>query len=344
MDHQRTKDAPPIAAPHPATRAWCKLTQHQAIPESVEILQECVRKPEIYRQTSKPSIYRLFGVGPGRANVIAKRSESAAASTECLIYEKVLPHLPVSTLAFYGFVSEEDPQFCWLFLEDAGEADYSLDLEEHRILAGHWLGVVNVSAQRLPAVARLPDRGPGFYLERLLQSRDTIREILRKSIFNNDDLAVLRVVISHCDALERRWDHVERFCSRMPRTLVHGDFADQNARLRIGPRGDSLLVIDWEGAGCGPPAVDLAQFVGFSLSPDLRAYHSVVRLSWPGLELAEIESLAELGRMFRLIHSLEWANWGYGAAVAVADWYMEEMRWCERELADWLRAAETRDK
>ncbi len=67
-----------------------------------------------------------------------------------------------------------------------------------------------------------------------------------------------------------------------------------------------------------------------------------MRSSWPGLELAELELLAELGRMFRLINGLEWANWGYRPVVA--GWYMEEMNWCEPELADWLRAAKARDK
>jgi hypothetical protein len=330
-------------AQHPATRAWCKLTNSHVIPESIEILQECVRRPgELYRMIGKPSVYRLASLGPGGVNVIAKRCESAAAAAECSIYENVLSHLPVSMLRYYGLVADDDQQFCWLFLEDAGEEPYLLEIEEYRVLAGRWLGLMNVSAQELRAVARLPDRGPGFYLERLLASRETIREILENSSLSNTDSALLRAIISHCDALEGQWGRIARFCNRMPRTLVHGDFAVQNARLRSGPAGTSLMIMDWEGAGWGSPAADLAQFVGESLSPDLCTYYSVVGSNWPRLGLADLESHAELGRMFRLISSLDWTNSGYRAGVE--DWYIGELNWCERELADWLRTTDVQDK
>ena len=330
-------------AQHSATRAWCKLTNCHVIPESIEIMQECARKPgELYRMIGKPSVYRLAGVGPGGVNVIAKRCESAAAVAECSIYESVLSHLPVSMLCCYGLVADDDQQFCWLFLEDAGEEPYLLEVEEHRVLAGHWLGLMNVSAQELGTVARLPDRGPGFYLERLLASRETIREILEKWSLGDTDLALFRAIISHCDALEGRWGRIERFCNRLPRTLVHGDFAFQNARLRGGPAGTSLMIMDWEGAGWGSPAADLAQFVGGSLSPDIRTYYSVVGSNWPRVGLADLESQAELGRMFRLISSLDWTNSGYRAGVE--GWYIGELNWCERELADWLRTADVQDQ
>src|SRR5262249_42951653 len=171
---------------------------------------------ELYRMIGKPSVYRLASVGPGGVNVIAKRGESAAAGTECSIYENVLSHLPGSKLRYYGLVAHDDQQFWWLFLEDAREEPYLLEVEEHRVLAGHWLGLMNVSAQELGAVARLPDRGPGFYLERLLASRETIREILENWSLGDTDSALLRAIISHCDALEGQWGRIERFCNRLP--------------------------------------------------------------------------------------------------------------------------------
>jgi aminoglycoside phosphotransferase (APT) family kinase protein len=119
--------------------------------------------------------------------------------------------------------------------------------------------------------------------------------------------------------------------------LVHGDFAVQNARLRSGQAGTSLLILDWEGAGWGTPATDLAQFIGKALSPDVRTYFSVVSQGWPGVTLAVVERLAVFGRMLRLITALEWANWGFKAVDA--GWYMEKMHWCERTLAGWIRTA-----
>src|SRR5690349_7752724 len=110
---------------HPATRAWCKLTNSHVIPESIEIMQECVPRPtELYRMVGKPCVYRLARVGPGGVNVIAKRCDSAAAAAECFIDENVLSHLPVSVLRHYGFVADDDQKFGWLFPEDAGEQPY----------------------------------------------------------------------------------------------------------------------------------------------------------------------------------------------------------------------------
>jgi hypothetical protein len=284
-----------------------------------------------------------IGVGPDGAHVIAKRRESAAVASECLIYDNVLPYLPVvSVLHYYGLVPDDDQQFCWLFLEDAGEQEYFSELEEHRVLAGHWLGTMNVSAQKFCAAADLPDRGSDFYLATVRASRETMRAILAGSRFSDGDSSVLRAVMSHCDALERRWNSIERLCSRAPRTLVHGDFAVQNARIRNGPAGKSLIILDWEEAGWGVPAADLAQFVGTSLSPDLRTYYTVVQCSWPQLGLADFEKLAAVGRLFRLVSSLNWTNWGYRPGAM--DWYIEELKWCEHELAQWLRVTEARDQ
>jgi hypothetical protein len=338
LGHEEAGDIAAIAQ-HPAARPWRKLTNPQAGPKSIEIIQERVRRAEeIYRATSKPFVYRLTGVGPDGSNVIAKRYECAAASTECAIYQDVLSYLPVSTLRCCGLVADDDPQFCWLFLEDAGEEPYLLSNEEHRVLAGRWLGVMNVAAQQLRAASRLPDRGPGFYRRLLVASRETIQQIVENSIFCDRDSTLLRALISHCDAVERQWEGIEQFCNRMPRTLVHGDFAVQNARVRSISTGNNLLLMDWEGAGWGSPAPDLAQFVGDSLSPDLGAYHAVVCATWPDIGLADLQRLAEIGRMFRLISSLDWANAGYRPLEP--DWYIEEVSWYERGLADWLQTVE----
>jgi hypothetical protein len=333
LQHERLEEA----ACHPATRAWCKLTKHEVVPERVEVIQEAGRGTN-----DQPSVYRLTGIGPGGTNVIAKRCNSAAACIEWSTYQNVLSQLPVSVVGYYGLIADVDQQFCWLLLEDAGEDPYLLEDEEHRILAGGWLGAMNVSAQQLPAAARLPDRGPNFYLERLLASRETIRKILQGSSFSPRDAAVLNGVISHCDALEKRWNGIERFCNRMPQTLVHGDLLVQNARVRRGAAGNSLMILDWEAAGWGIPAADLVQFVGKSLSPDLRTYYSVVCSSWPSFGLTHLQTLTEVGRLFRLINSLDWANWGY-RAVGV-DWFNEKLNWSERELANWLRTTEVPDK
>ena len=59
---------------------------------------------------------------------------------------------------------------------------------------------------------------------------------------------MLESIISQCNVLESCWRKVERFCDRMPQTLVHGDFTAKNIRVR-NRHGSALLPFDWEMAG-----------------------------------------------------------------------------------------------
>jgi len=301
-------------------------------PQNIEILQE---KP------GKAEIYRLRGVGPGGAGVVAKRCSVASGRTERLIYQEILPTLPLSALEYYGFATDEDGRSCWLFLEDAGNENYDPELEEHRVLAGRWLGTMNTLAQSVPAARSLPDRGPRSYLELLKLAREEVLAVLDNSRVSSDGASLLTAIVSHFAAVEQRWHHVEHFCEAMPRTVVHGDFATQNARIRTRPGGTSLLVMDWEGAGWGVPAADLSE-TKCSLRPDITAYWSVVRSFWPHVALAELRRWAQVGRMFRLISSVAWLNSGF--ASGGVEWYVDEMHWYEPKFAQWLRAAEAWDE
>jgi len=125
---------------------------------------------------SRSAVYRLVGAGPGGSAVIAKRcyhKHSESAATEHIIYERVLPRLPISALHYYGLV-DDDSDCRWLFLEDAGDESYASEIGEHRALAGRWLGAMNTSAQPLAVGEDLPDRGAAFYLEGLRRARAMI--------------------------------------------------------------------------------------------------------------------------------------------------------------------------
>jgi Ser/Thr protein kinase RdoA (MazF antagonist) len=255
----------------------------------------------------------------------------------------VLPRLPISALRYYGFV-DDDTARCWLFLEDAGDERYLLEVEEHRTLAGRWLGAMNTSAQRLAVGEALPNRGADFYLEGLRRARAMITKILGHPAVRADARwRTLEAIVDHCDRLETLWPSIERFCERIPQTLVHGDLVSKNVRIRAEQIGQRLLVMDWETAGWGIPAADLAQFPlersqHISLSLDLEAYWAVVQPWWPNINLPDLRRLAELGNAFRLIVALSWMNKGFRAHTV--EWYMTDMSWYEAELHDWLRTAE----
>ena len=285
-------------AEHPAVKAWCE-SQHAGIaPQGIEVL----------KSKRKVATYRLDGIGPGGAAVIAKRCRAATAKVERMIYAEILPRLPVSALRYYGFVEAPDDEFCWLFLEEASREPYSPQRADHRALAGRWLGTLHVASLSADMKARLPDRGPSHYLQRLRDVRATLGEHLDNPALPADDLSLLRMVAAHCDTLESHWDEVEGCCAAMPRTLVHADFVIKNLRVRAGVSGPELLVFDWEFAHWGVPATDLAQIVGRAASPDLNVYGSVVQRDFGRLDARDIQRLADCGKLLRVVDELYWAT------------------------------------
>src|ERR1041384_826271 len=87
-----------------AVQAWCDLQRAHIEPGHVEIL----------KLKHKVATYRLHGVGPYGSAVIAKKCREATGNVERMIYERVLPRLPVPTLQCFGFLDGGKDGFCWL--------------------------------------------------------------------------------------------------------------------------------------------------------------------------------------------------------------------------------------
>ena len=284
---------------HPAVKAWSELQPERVEPLAIELLKKRRRR----------GVYRLQGVGPARSAVVAKRSWRSTAVIEQFIYADVLAHLPLPTLSCYGCVEEQDTEFCWLFLEDAGREKYSPVNREHSALAARWLATLQTASVSAHLKTRLPDRGPSHYLKLLRSGREEVLRNLGNPALQAGDLAVLRAIVSHCDVLAEHWSDVEEFCATMPRSLVHGDFHGRNSCVRTSPSGIALLPFDWANAGWGFPAADLGQsalpFHDFVANdPDAAAYWSVVRDHWPGLDPETILRLAHVGKIFWFLAAL----------------------------------------
>src|SRR5262245_34022806 len=303
----------------PAIKAWRELRPALVQPDMIEILKG---RKEMARRRA----YRLAGVGSDGSAVIAKWCRRAKALIEHTIYEEILRYLPVPTLRGYGLVEEKDGEFCWLFLEDAGEERYSPFIEEHRRLAARWLGLLHTSAARVALGTRLPDRGQGHYLWRLRSARDRILGTLANPALNADNHAVLEAILSQCAILESRWNQVERLCEGMPCTVVHGDFTEKNIRVRTTGTEIAILPFDWGNAGWGVPAIDLAQsplpFIGFTGNPDIAAYWEVVRDHWPSFDLQTIQQWANLATIFRALTAINW-----NALSLAYEWVESPMVW-----------------
>ena len=283
---------------HRAVRAWSRLESESSEPEGIQVL----------KTGKKSAVYRLVGVGPKGASVIAKRCPLATGLLERMIYEEFLSALPLPALRYYGMVEEPDTGFCWAFLEDARGQEYSTRNREHRELAGRWLGAIHqAAASAVFEHPLLPGRQPDHYLELLRASRTTLVCHLRNPALGEADRLALQTLASYCDVLEAHWSELEGACAGVPPTLVHGDFSMKNVRVATTAAGLALLVFDWEYAGWGVPASDLVQFMGRTLSPDLGTYRTTMNGLIAPLALPDIERLAECGKFFRLLDGVSWS-------------------------------------
>ena len=323
---------------HPAVRAWCELYPRV---EPVSITPLRVRK-------RKSNVYRLEGVGQAGSAVIAKRCRSAVAQVERTVYEDILASLTVPSLRYYGFVDEPDSASGWLFMEEASGPEYSNLLPEHRARAGRWLGSLHAAAAGAAAGERLPDGGPGRYRERLRKLRETFRQHLDNPVLLPEDVAFLEGLLARLDDLAARWHLVEVVCRGVPATLVHGDFNGRNMRLRTVGEDATITVFDWEDAGWGVPAVDLAQQLTvpsgqLSANPDIPTYWSVGRERWPELSSEACWRLAYCGTVFRTLSAMSWISddlandWAH-ACLRDMRLYAAELDGALERL-DWVRRA-----
>jgi len=137
-----------------------------------------------------------------------------------------------------------------------------------------------------------------------------VREHLSNPSLSSEGAVVLQTVAEQCDVVEAHWSELEMICQMMPQTLLHGDFVIKNLRVRPAADGPQLLVFDWEYAGWGAPGTDLAQFTGGMASPDLAVYRCCLNVSSMMQGDAQVEQLANCGRLFRMVNTMYWASLG----------------------------------
>ena len=305
---------------HPAYRAWQRLGLDARRPSSVEYLGGSFQHR---------IIYRLHGVGFGGA-VIAKGSRRPGIKDEHAIYVRVLSRLAVSTPRYYGFVEEEEG-LSWLFLQDAGD-DVFMTLEAtHRAAAARWLVELHTAAADQGLADVLPERGPNYYLGHLRDGRVRMLENLGHPDLTGEDVAMLEAVIELGDSVEASWDGILSFCDGKPQSMAHGDFQPKNIMIQGQGDGVALVVFDWEKAGWGFLAPDLAPNIFHDEEQvDLVLYRELAAGLWPGLTASALRQMAEVGLLFRLLASIDWAGQSLGfpapeKPLAQLQIYLEEL-------------------
>jgi hypothetical protein len=227
---------------------------------------------------------------------------------EHIIYRHVLPQLPIPPVRCLGFVADPDPERAWLFLEDVGGQRYEKGRHDHQVLAASWLANVHAFGMRSSMRLLLPDRGPAYYLSELRASCSELGAHLGCDHFSVEDRRIMRAALRALTALERRWNKIDAWCDAMPHTLVHGDFVAKNCRVRAVGVGDlELVAFDWETAGWGVPAVDLARNAFRGVALDREMYAAAMRDAWSGLGPLELDLAVRIGDAQRVIAATRWA-------------------------------------
>ena len=239
---------------------------------------------EVLKLDRGTTVCRLHGVGDHGGAVIAKRCPRATAAVERIVYES-LRGAPLLVLRYYGAV--EEPEHCWLFVEEAHGTRFRADKGTHRAAAARWLAALHRLIRDADAPPGLPSRRPEHDLELLRSARKMLRH-------QRSDPA-LDALAAHCDRLSACWPDLEAACRDAPDTLVHGDIVAHNVYMREGPAGLELLPFDWEKAGWGTAAEDIS-------IADLDVYAAAVGIRHD----AWLDRLAGAGRVFRCLVFLEW--------------------------------------
>ena len=273
----------------PAVQAWFRLRPDSSEPDGVTLL----------KSNSRSTVCRIEGVAPGGSNIVAKWCPRADGELEAFIYSEVLDRLSMESLRCYGFIDEGTREYGWLFLEDGGITQVADKGESFPMAFARWLALLHGSASNLPIRGRLPERGPAWYLEILRAARLGLCRSLPEQVRGDLDRSVAERILVYSEILERNWHVVEERCEGLPWTLVHCDLQPKNILIRHTASGIAFLPLDWEEAGWGPPAADLAGI-------DAASYWSTARRTWGSIELRRVEEQVRCGALFQILSAVGW--------------------------------------
>ncbi|HKH65127.1 MAG TPA: aminoglycoside phosphotransferase family protein [Solirubrobacterales bacterium] len=228
----------------------------------------------------------------------AKPADTLNPEREISVYRDLLEPAGLSTPRFYGAAVEPELERRWLFLEriegevltDVGELDAWCE-------AATWAARLDAgvpSARQPEAASPLLRRDAAWHGRRLdaaiHNSSPPLGERLR----------------------ERRACLLERFTA-LPIAFVHGELYPANVLVeRGGGKGTRIAPVDWELAGIGPFALDLAALVSGWSGKDrlamIRAFQGALPTSL-GFTLSDV---IEATGLCELSLTLQWIGWSPG--------------------------------
>jgi Phosphotransferase enzyme family len=266
------------------------------------------RQPSEYRTSFPVELLEVERLGPGRGTIVCKRPNwdelDATAKLakprflhdperEACVYERLLPRGPLGPPRFFGGGLEEGS--AWLFVEYVeGRPLHEVGERELWELAAAWLGRFH---------AAFSGTQPGLAVRCPLVQRDAYfyrRWMERAREFGRGEPSDRRAAL---DRLAERHERLVEALLAMPATLLHGEFYASNVLIAEAEGGVRVAPLDWELAGPGPGALDLAALVSGWPAADRKA----MRLAYEDA-LGEPLPARDL-ELARLQVAIQWLGW-----------------------------------
>ncbi len=250
---------------------------------------------------------------------------------EIEVYRHVLSGAALGTAHLYGAIVDPDRQRHWLFIEKAPGAElYQNGDLDVWCLAARWLaGLHNDAGVR--RAAESPEVAPRLVRYDAAFFRYWIGRAVEFTAQRRgaEAAAPLRV-------LSRRYDDVAQFLASLPAAFVHGEFYASNVLVDMAQQPARICTVDWELAGIGPGAIDLAALVAGNWTDAQRtALIGAYREALPAdhLWLRDAAALDRAVDFARLQLAVQWLGWSPDwtpPAAHAHDWLQEAADMAEK--------------
>jgi len=236
-------------------------------------------------QAGPPQVVAKFAAL--RDGALASARRGGAHERELRCYGELLAETPVAAPKLFG--AWYDPETAhFLLLQSLIEVDTDVDqvagitlaqarsvLAQVAQLHAHWW-----DDPRLAEATWLPRLDASTRLRNLTHLAERGWPLLAAML--DDDLTPTER--SFGAGLTERLPEALRSLAALPATLLHCDLRADN--LLFSPTDGEVTLVDWQGAGIGPPAFDLAYFLVQSLTVDDRRSHERALIESYRVELA----------------------------------------------------------
>ncbi|MEZ5218887.1 MAG: phosphotransferase [Ilumatobacteraceae bacterium] len=210
-----------------------------------------------------------------REGSLASARRSGSHARELRFYDEIAPVTAARVPRTYG--AWYDPETAkFLLLQDAVEADPGVDqllgigpervrlvIRETAKLHARWW-----RSDRLAELEWLPRLDSVARRSNLAAIAAAGWPLLRDLL---DPADLVPAVVALGDSLAERIDAALVELAGLPATLVHSDLRADN--LLFDPSAPVVTIVDWQGAGIGPPSWDLAYLLSQSLTAEDRRAH-----------------------------------------------------------------------